>query len=238
MNIETETIDKVVRIGTSGYGTIFCKIKYSNGKLSISGVEGPTANGSCKGGCGQITDTLSHIKIYYDGWTAKTVKQFQTYWNEYHLNDMRPYSPEMKAAGWLELAKSVRYKWEFCDHGNERGAAYGAALAAARSGQPFAPTPEQVEALNRPMSYIEFTSNDTQPTAREGYELFSTKLRSERKTLGWITPEEHPDGLLGRKLNPEDEFGYGSKWWTEPVPEHVLVFLASLPSSTVRPAWV
>ena len=33
---------------------VFVEIKYSDGKLSITGVEGPTRSGNCIGSCGQI----------------------------------------------------------------------------------------------------------------------------------------------------------------------------------------
>lgn len=52
--IETtkEKIDKVIHIGRGEYGNIFCKIEFNDGKLSITGVDGPTRDGNCRGSCG------------------------------------------------------------------------------------------------------------------------------------------------------------------------------------------
>lgn len=65
---------------------VFITAKWKDGKLSITGVEGPTNNGNCWGSCGQI-DSGS-----WDNYTAvgsidlTTIKRL---WNRWHLNDMR-----------------------------------------------------------------------------------------------------------------------------------------------------
>ena len=54
----TENFNKVIRIGTVTEGpasaSVFCSIKFTDGKLSITGVVGPRASGNCAGSCGQI----------------------------------------------------------------------------------------------------------------------------------------------------------------------------------------
>lgn len=55
--------------------------------------------------------------------------------------------------------------------------------------------------------------------------------------LGWIRPEEHPDGLLTRPC-PECGYRYGTAWLSEDVPEDMLRFLADLPDASRKPAWV
>ena len=97
-----ESFTKVVRIGTMlppwrkvPY-SIFCEIKFVNGadgnKLSITGVEGPTAGGNCVGSCGQIE---MHLKDELDkitpapGWDAAKIEQFFKVWDRWHLNDMK-----------------------------------------------------------------------------------------------------------------------------------------------------
>ena len=48
-----ENFEKVVYLGDVHYNAkVFCKIKFVDECLSISGVEGPLANGDCKGSCG------------------------------------------------------------------------------------------------------------------------------------------------------------------------------------------
>lgn len=59
----------------------------------------------------------------------------------------------------------------------------------------------------------------------------------EVKTLGWLRPEEHPDGLLCRPC-PVCGYKYGSAWKKEEVPQDVINWLFNLPDTTVQPAWV
>lgn len=51
-------MNKIINPGVGKYGRVYCKIKYDGKSLSISGVEGPKANGNCRGSCGQIQDEL------------------------------------------------------------------------------------------------------------------------------------------------------------------------------------
>lgn len=91
---------KVVRIGMSrpphakrGY-SIFCKIKFNeDGNLSISGVEGPTASGNARGGCGQINMHAWYIDAYAPGWSRDLMMKFKKVWKQYHLNDMQAGTP-------------------------------------------------------------------------------------------------------------------------------------------------
>jgi len=48
---------------------------------------------------------------------------------------------------------------------------------------------------------------------------------------GWVYPAEHHKGVLCKPC-PECGYKYGSEWKTEPVPNNVLEFLASLPETT------
>lgn len=52
--------------------------------------------------------------------------------------------------------------------------------------------------------------------------------------LVWVTPKEHPDGLLGVRC-AECGYRYGTEWRYEPVPEDVLKWLASLPGEVQLP---
>lgn len=51
--------------------------------------------------------------------------------------------------------------------------------------------------------------------------------------LGWIRPDEHPDGLLTRPC-PECGYRYGTAWKTEAVPEDILIELASIVGATIE----
>jgi hypothetical protein len=89
-------INKVVRLGTYENMNVFCKIEYKDGKLSISGVEGPMRNGDCKGSCGQIDMHLrseQHKIQHAPHWDAAKTAEFFAIWKRWHLNDLKAGSP-------------------------------------------------------------------------------------------------------------------------------------------------
>lgn len=246
---------------SGGAVSVFCKITLKGGRLSITGVEGPKRNGDCYGSCGQIDMHEWQILELAPGWTLDMVARFRAIWNEWHLNDMRAYSPEMKAAGWHDLATVPAWGYEFTltrESLAAKKAAETAAQEALKAGQTFTPTAEQSAAAVMPYSLTIWTRdcepgehphtmpNGFAPEAPAGYERArhigghaSGNVKApERKTLGWLKPSEHPDGLLGRKVNPDDSKGYGGQWWREEVPADVLAWLQALPDADRAPAWV
>lgn len=66
---------------------IYVTIRFKNGDLSISGVEGPRANGNCYGGCGQI-DMSSWED--YEAEPGVNLEQLRAIWHRWHLNYMQP----------------------------------------------------------------------------------------------------------------------------------------------------
>jgi hypothetical protein len=59
----------------------------------------------------------------------------------------------------------------------------------------------------------------------------------EKRTAGWVTPDEHPEGVL-TKACPVCGYKYGSAWKKRPVPDDVLDWLRELPDAQTAPAWV
>lgn len=251
-SINNQPFSKVVRIGSATdeyskhiYST-FCKIEYSQGRLSITGVEGPLGNGNAIGSCGQID---KHIKVTTFGpdWNTYKLAQFVRVWGAWHLNDMHAYDSEMHAAGWDELARKEIYKHEFSlssELYKTRRAIEADALVALRKGETFTPTADEARIASMPLSVTLYDYAET-ISPPQGYEYglnvyskpMMRKTKGEKKTLGWVTPKEHEDGLLGRKLR-EGGNGYGSAWYAEEVPAEVLEFLQALPNTDVIPAWV
>lgn len=93
-----ENFTKVVRLGHGASGNVYCKIELRDGRLSISGVEGPLQNGDARGGCGQIVMHLKPEDIKpAPGWDTTRLQQFLGYWKEWHLNDMKAGTPEQTA---------------------------------------------------------------------------------------------------------------------------------------------
>lgn len=229
--------------------SIFCTIKFEDGKLSISGVEGPKSNGDCVGSCGQIVMSLREPGALdtfepAPGWTLEGFREFLAIWDRWHLNEMRAYDAEMRAAGWPEKALTPIYKHEFSlssETWAARRAAEAVAIEHLRAGSTFTPTAGQTQAAVLPLSLTIYSYDAENVEAPEFYEPSRNisgggRKMPERKTLGWVTPSEHPDGLLTRKLR-EDGPGYGSSWFREDVPAEVLAFLEALPVADRANPW-
>lgn len=90
----TKDLTKVMRIGTArthggGSYSVFVKVKFHDGNLSITGVEGPTRSGNCYGACGQIDMHEWKIANYAAGWSSALERKLRTVWSEWHLNHMK-----------------------------------------------------------------------------------------------------------------------------------------------------
>ena len=92
-----------------GLASLFVKVEYENGKLSLTGVESPRGDGNALGSCGQCRDSLLPLSLreLAPGWDRETVKTLKDIWERWHLNDMRPECAHQRAAGWIEKAKTL-----------------------------------------------------------------------------------------------------------------------------------
>lgn len=93
---------KIIRLGETKDGNVFCRIKWQNGKLSISGVIGPKKNGDATGSAGQIDMDLTpdDFTSFAPTFDAGEVEQFLAIWKQYHLNDMQAGCEHQREAGW------------------------------------------------------------------------------------------------------------------------------------------
>jgi len=95
-------MNKVIKLGTykshkNKNVPVYCKIKFKDNRLSISGVEGPYSNGNCYGSCGQIHQSLNlNELIPAKEWNLELIKRFLNIWDEWHLNDLQVGSPEQE----------------------------------------------------------------------------------------------------------------------------------------------
>lgn len=217
--------------------TIFVCAEFDGARLSITSVEGPKLNGDCLGSCGQATDGLRDATFQpAEGWTRESVDRLLAIWERWHLNDMRPHTAEMRAAGWHKKARLEMLGYHFSltsDVWQERREAEAAALAALRVGQSFKPSDRQAEVAAAPLSLVIWRyATEAEPSAPPMYER-TRELRgngikpAERKTLGWLREAEHADGLLGRELGGKS---YGGAWYAEAVPDSVLAELRAFPA--------
>src|SRR5688500_13625822 len=108
---------KIVHIGRvpDGYPkaprSMFAKIEFTkDGRLSISGVVSPKANGDAHGSSGQFIMSFreygehGHMGLAdiepAPGWDADTVRRFFDAWDTWHLNDMRANCPHQTGPEW------------------------------------------------------------------------------------------------------------------------------------------
>lgn len=234
---------------------VFAKVEYSaDGRLSISGVVGPRSNGNCAGSCGQIimsfkeydkrgSMTLDELRLA-PGWTRAKLRRFFDVWDRWHLNDMSPMCEHQRGAGWDNSKELTIYHFRlspevqrFKQNTEQRAA------AAIKSGSVFQPTEDETEVANLPSEIKHYSPELSEDAARfyvpngPQYTNDHYNRASETKTAGWVYPSEHPEGLLTKPC-PECGYKYGSAWRKEDVPEEVLEFLRSLPSTDKTPAWV
>ncbi len=257
---------KVVRPGTvptyvGRRTSVFCKIELTeDGRLSISGVEGPTASGDCIGGAGQIGMHYAHRNPANDdrrsssltrpedftfapGWDAERWLDFLDVWKRWHLNDMSPACEHQRALGWVEAAREevTLYHWRLSrDLRDTVAAAKVAATAQLMAGETVTLPPAVLAVAALPLNVT--TGSDVPPSsdyAANGpaYEGDMYNRPSEVKTRGWVRPDEHPGGLLTAPC-PGCGYAYGSEWRREEVPAGVVDFLLGLPDADRAPAWV
>lgn len=97
---------------------LFCEIEFSDdGRLSITGVIGPTIGGNAMGGCGQVDMDFDHadksqndsrcdnpIKAselrFAPGWNTSKWYKFLDVWKTWHLNDMHAECEHQEKLGW------------------------------------------------------------------------------------------------------------------------------------------
>ena len=107
------SFEKIVRLGTIGKtrpAVVFCKITYTDGRLFISGVEGPKPGGDCIGAYGQID---MHLRGHEEdikpapGWSIDMLRKFFAVWERWHLNDLTAGSPAQE-----EFLRTHAAEWE------------------------------------------------------------------------------------------------------------------------------
>jgi hypothetical protein len=130
--------EKIVRIGKGPDGSVFCKARFCDGRLSITGVEGPKRNGDARGSCGQIVMHEWQIEEYAPNWTPALETQFRAVWDMWHLNDMQAGTPaqmahlralEAQGRDWRKEGATSHYHWALAELDaaglNPQGGEYG-----------------------------------------------------------------------------------------------------------------
>lgn len=195
-------------------------------ELSITG-KCKTEYGECGG---QIADEVRSGGPA-PGWDEEMLQKFCDIWDRWHLNGMRPYCEHQKALGWDRAAlKEVkvyhyRLKSEILSRQNRLKHEAQRRLAA---GETVQYTPEEQMIANLPYSVDSWKKLDD-PNYEPAKALYPLDHGPEEiKTLGWLSQDEHPHGILGKPC-PICGYKYGYSWKYEPIPDEVVCWLFSLP---------
>lgn len=223
---------RITSPGWTDAGRLFITIKWDGRRLSITGVEGPKANGDCRGSCGQTGIPLFADRMAED-WEESIVKRLRAVWDRWHLNDMQPACEHQRTDKAFDRSRPLELQhltW---------GPRYYPAMKAAESGEmgieeyaDFAWTSRQVRALtlghNTPKHPDLWTAGFFgDRLIEEGWLKIE---KTETKTAGWVDYREHPEGLLSKPC-PVCGYAYGTAWLHVEVPSYVLEFLRGLPDN-------
>jgi len=236
MNTSPVTFKKVVRPCRVSDGDVYASIELTDdGRLSISGVIGPTANGDARGSSGQWEMSFDQsyppdARTYAPGWSADLFARFLAAWRAWHLNDMRA-GCEHQRANWDTTAQLEIVTYRLNDETRrfqeniKRGV-----LERAQAGEVVGLRLDERAVLALPWEITRAPDADSIGSGR--YEVH----KRESKAAGWVYPKEHDGGLL---MKPCEVCGYqyGSKWLREEVPAEVLDFLRSLPDADKACPW-
>lgn len=225
------------RRGDEVAANVFCKIEFNDqGKLSISGVVGPTPSGNALGFCGQINDTPILEPNAAEGWTQELIAEFYTVWSNWHLNDMQAGCEHQRS--WVnEEVEIAEYMLRTEIFTQQRAIMEQAEIDLKEKG--FASiSKHNQKLLNLEIAFkAPHDRNDKYVLTGEFASYYALK-GTEKKTLSWLTEEQHPRGFLS-KACPECGYKYGTKWLFKEVPHHVLNFLRHTIKATEIPyAWV
>ena len=248
-----KTLDKIINPS----GDLFCKISITeDGKLSISGVEGPKPNGDARGSCGQIDMGYFHRRpehndkrysnpkrlIHFNpGWNEALWWDFLEVWKEWHLNDMRANCEHQTGPDWTSKDVTI-YHFRLTDEAVKmKDGARKAAVQSLETGAPFTPTAEQCF-----LGTLEHSLELDVPNPPGKLGLYygprtslyaGDKGVTETKQTGWLKQSEHPEGFLS-KACPVCGYRYGTSWLKKELPKSVIEFLTALPETKTQPAWV
>jgi len=213
---------------------VFIDVKWdAEGKrLSITGVEGPTAHGNAWGSCGQIDLSVGD----YSPINGVDLERLSSVWRQWHLNDMRAGCEHQRAAGWgTDGRKVTLYHYTMntdvlVEKHNLRRRLEKEVVDTGKA----AATEAEQRLFSLPSHLTTDGDAENGPDATE-YSLDKTV----ESAAGWVTEKEHPEGVLSKPC-PECGYKYGTKWLKEDVPEDVLEYLKGLKdSASLMPtAWL
>lgn len=187
----------------------FVTITWDGKRLSITGVEGPKANGDASGSCGQLDVSRHNPRL-------------AELWARWHLNDMRAGCEHQRTDP--AFTKPAQLTLQFLTWGPKYHELREQALEGTMSPMDAGNWRETVKLVRH------LTCGYPKPVHPKLWGSVGDKLllgglvrveKTDQKHATRVTPEEHPEGLLNKPC-ATCGYEYGSKWLHEDVPEEVL----------------
>lgn len=91
---------KIIHVGDTKVGPLFITIEYTDGRLSLCGVEAPLKNGDARGECGQCEHLLNELVTWAHTYDKPMTEKLFKIWERWHLNDMKAGCFHQRNAEW------------------------------------------------------------------------------------------------------------------------------------------
>lgn len=244
-----------VKIGEKFF-PVFCSVEIKDGKLSISGVIAPMSNGNARGGCGQIDMEFKHLNPKHDDkrysagelygrdagnmhleehWTWDNWYKFLEVWHDWHLNDMQAGCEHQQAAGLTDKKLTIAH-YKLNRETSQRQNEIEEDIKNQFKTKTVATLTTEEQNIFKLPYFLEIPAGEDYPEP-EHVKKFYAFDKTEEKTAGWLSQEEHPEGQLSKPC-PVCGYKYGTAWRKKELPAEVVDFLAALPETKKTPAWV
>lgn len=187
-------------------------IKEEKKELSIYGEIWNMTNTDILSGGQNLDDMHKYLKLN---------KKFMTIyrlWKLYHLNGMHPECEHQHANGWTEQAKKEVTIYEYTttmEAYQQKRKLKNIIIESAKQGKIHQTTKQEQTILNLKnffKTHLKFEE------LTEEQQQFYKPCKQENKTLGWLTQEQHPEGILSKPCEICG-YKYGSAWNYFPIPE-------------------
>lgn len=159
-----------------------------------------------------IGQCLDEIAKYIDDEKFKTIYRL---WKMYHLNNMHPECEHQEQLGWRKNAQKIVPIYQFvatADTLKAKEKVKNTVIGFATKGELYL-TNEKEQQLLRLQNVIRTHESSLPKNIAKFYHY--EEIGNER--LGWLTPDEHPNGLLERPC-PVCGYKYGTVFLYRPIP--------------------
>ena len=197
------------------------EVNINNGRLSICGTVGNPRNNHGFFSTGQNQQMI--LESFPEN---KAIARMVEVWDEWHMNDMHAECEHQRAAGWREIAvkKVTIYNWTQTMKTFERRKKIEEDAMERLIQCGIAKLSEEDQKIVTLKHSFSSQLSVLPDSIAEYYDLEKQtgySRPSEEKALGWLSPEEHPEGILGKPC-PVCGYKYGSAWKTVELPPEII----------------